>query len=95
MDLVVFEESPAFSPLEKLVLQYTVAMTQTPVDVPDELFNALKQHFTEKQLVELSSAIAWANYRARFSHALGAESEGFGEGAFCRLPTPGTKEIRC
>jgi len=46
----------------------------------------LGEHFNEKQLVELTSAIAWENYRARFNHALGVEAEGFSEGAVCAVP---------
>ena len=68
------------------MLNYAVAMTQTPVDVPDELFQKLKQVFNERQLVELTSAIAWENYRARFNHAFGIEAEGFSKGAFCPMP---------
>jgi alkylhydroperoxidase family enzyme len=85
--LADFESTDAFSDLEKLVLRYTSAMTQTPVEVADELFDALKQHFTPKQLVELSSAIAWENYRARFDHAFGIESGGFSAGTLCQLPS--------
>jgi alkylhydroperoxidase family enzyme len=76
-----FETSGEFSDLEKLVLRYAVGMTATPVEVSDELFTALRGHFNERQLVELTSAIAWENYRARFDHAFGIESEGFSEGA--------------
>jgi len=61
-------------------------MTKTPVDVPDQLFASLREHFTEQQLVELSSVIAWENYRARFNHAFGLEAQGFAEGAYCALP---------
>lgn len=81
-----FEESAALSDIEKLVLRFTVAMTSTPVLVPDELFRELEGRFTEPQLVELTSAIAWENYRARFDHAFGMESEGFSTGSFCPLP---------
>jgi 4-carboxymuconolactone decarboxylase len=81
-----FENSPAFTELEKTVLRYAVAMTQTPVDVPDDLFDRLRQHLSSQQLVELTSAIAWENYRARFDHAFGIEAEGFSEGAVCPLP---------
>ena len=70
------------------MLQYAVAMTKTPVEVPDELFAALRQIFEERQLVELTSAIAWENYRARFDHAFGIEAEGFYKGALCLLPQP-------
>ena len=73
--------------MEKLALSYAAAMTDTPVDVPDELFAALRSHFTDAQLVELTSAIAWQNYSARFNHAIAIEAEGFSDGAFCPLPT--------
>jgi 4-carboxymuconolactone decarboxylase len=69
--------SPLFDAAEKLVLRYAAGMTRTPVEVSDELFSALRGHFTERQLVELTSAIAWENYRARFDHAFGIEAEGF------------------
>ena len=85
-DLPVYTESPAFSALEKLVIEYAVEMTNTPVEVPEALFAALRPHFTDAQLVELTAAIAWENYRARFEHALGIEAQGFSEGAYCVLP---------
>jgi len=72
-----FETSTTLDELQKLVIRYAVGMTETPVDVPDELFDALEARLTSKQLVELTSAIAWENYRARFDHACGMESEGF------------------
>lgn len=82
----MYKSSAAFSTLEKLVLDYAAEMTKTPVEVPDALFNALRQHFNEAQLVELTANIAWENYRARFDHAFGVEAQGFSEGAFCALP---------
>ena len=85
-DLPRYSASPAFSPLEKLVLDYAVAMTNTPVEVPDALFARLREHFAEAELVELTAAIAWENYRARFDHAFGIGAQGFSEGAYCPLP---------
>jgi hypothetical protein len=67
------------------VLEYTDAMTHTPVDVPDALFQRLRENFSEAQMVELTATIAWENYRARFNHAFGIEAEGFSEGAYCAL----------
>jgi alkylhydroperoxidase family enzyme len=64
-------------------------MTRTRVEIPDQLVEALLQHLTAAQLVELTSAIAWENYRARFNHALGMEAEGFSKGKFCPLPDKG------
>lgn len=84
-DLASFEDSPAFSELEKLVLRYTLALTRTPVNVSEELFAELRRHFNPQQMVELTSAIAWENYRARFNRGFGIEAEGFTEGAVCVL----------
>lgn len=91
MALPDFENSTAFNDVEKLVLRYSVAMTNTPVEVSEELFESLRRRFDERQLVELTSAIAWENYRARFDHAFGIEAEGFYRGALCLLPQPETR----
>ena len=91
LELADFETSSAFDGLEKLVLRYAVAMTQTPVEVPDELFTSLREHFDPRQMVELTSAIAWENYRARFDHAFGIEEEGFSTGAVCAVPARRSK----
>jgi len=61
-------------------------MTQTPVEVSGALFARLHERLTDAQLVELTSTIAWENYRARFDHAFGIEGENFSEGAVCALP---------
>ena len=81
-----FETSDEFTELERLALRYAVEMARTEVEIPDELFAALRRHLSDAQLVELTAAIAWENYRARFNHAFGCEAEGFSEGAFCPLP---------
>jgi alkylhydroperoxidase family enzyme len=85
-DLACFESSTEFTVKEKLVLRLTVALTRTPANVDDELFADLRREFTEEQLVELATAIAWENYRARFNRTFAILAEGFSEGAFCPLP---------
>lgn len=81
-----YRASELFSESEKLVLAYADHMTQTPVEVPDTLFEKLRAQFSAAQLVELTATIAWENYRARFNHAFGAESENFSQGSVCALP---------
>jgi 4-carboxymuconolactone decarboxylase len=88
-DLADFEESPAFSELEKRVLRYAVALTRTPAEIPQELFDSLREHFNPQQMVELTAAIAYENFRARFNRGFGIEAEGFAEGAACPVPVPG------
>ena len=64
-------------------------MTQTPASVSDQLYAELHHEFSEPQLVELATAIAWENHRARFNRAFGVSAEGFSKGAFCPLPAQG------
>jgi AhpD family alkylhydroperoxidase len=85
-DLPRYRESDHFDETETLVLDYAVAMTATPSVVPDELFDALRERFSERQLVELTSAIAIENYRARFNWAFGIGPQGFVKGGACALP---------
>jgi len=61
-------------------------MTLVPVEVSEALFARLRERFNDAELVELTSAIAWENYRARFSHAFGIEGENFSEGTVCAMP---------
>ena len=68
------------------MLEYADAMTYTPVEVSDSLFARLRERFGEAELVELTSAIAWENYRARYDHAFGIEAENFSDGAVCAIP---------
>ncbi len=76
-----YAENPLFTPRERAALRYADGMTQTSVDVPDEVFAELKQHFDDRQIVELTAAIALENLRARFNRALRIESDGL-----CALP---------
>ena len=84
--LAEYRRSSRFSELERLVLDYAVAMTATPVDVPETLFAELHRQLNDEQMVELTATIAWENYRARFDHALGIEAQGFSAGAYCVRP---------
>lgn len=78
-----YRDSPEFSDVERLVLDLAVGMTRTPVEVSDELFTRLREHFDEAQLVELCNEIALENYRARFDWAFGIGSQNFAEGGYC------------
>ena len=84
--LPFYKTSPLFAEREKLVLDYAVAATRTPVEVPDELFARLREHFDEAQIVELTHAIALENLYARFNLALGIGAAGFSEGMVCAVP---------
>jgi AhpD family alkylhydroperoxidase len=81
-----YRTSPLFTDLEKLVLDYAVGMSRTPVEVPDVLFADLEKHFDPAQIVELTHAIALENMRGRFNLALGIGAAGFSKGMVCAVP---------
>jgi alkylhydroperoxidase family enzyme len=81
-----YRDSEQFSELERLVLDYASAMSRTPTAVDDGLFAALREHFDERQLVELTNVIALENMRARFNSAFDMTPAGFSEGMVCAVP---------
>jgi alkylhydroperoxidase family enzyme len=84
--LARYGDSDEFTALEKLVLDYATAMSRTPTTVSDELFAAMREHFDERQLVELTNVIALENMRARFNSAFDMTPAGFSEGVVCAVP---------
>ena len=84
--LALYSKSPEFSQVERVVLDLAIAMTLTPARVSEDLFLKLQEFFDPMQIVEITAAIAWENYRSRFNHALGIESHGFSDGRDCVLP---------
>lgn len=85
-ELSRYSESSAFTARERLVLDLAVAMTRTPPDVSDRLFEELQKHFTSAQLVELVTEIGLANLRGRFNTTFRCRVAGFSGDAFCPLP---------
>jgi AhpD family alkylhydroperoxidase len=83
-----YEHSCLFSEEERTVLRYADAMTRTPVRVPDAIFEALKARYTDRQILEITAAIAWENFHARVNHALDLEAEGVA-GRICLVPEEG------
>lgn len=86
-DLARYRESPAFSELERDVLDLAVAMATTPADVPADVVDRLRRRLDVGQLVELTAAIAWENYRARFNRVFGVEPVGFAPVRRARCPS--------
>ncbi|GAF44048.1 carboxymuconolactone decarboxylase family protein [Rhodococcus wratislaviensis] len=72
-----WRQSDVFTPLERDVLEYAEAMTQTPPTVTDELSARLLEPLGPAALVELTAFIALANLVTRTNTAFGIESQGF------------------
>jgi AhpD family alkylhydroperoxidase len=85
-ELSRWRQSDRFGELDRLALEYAEGMTRTPVEVSDELFARLRSSFDERQIVELTMAIALENLYSRSNWALGIEGEGFSDGMYCVRP---------
>jgi AhpD family alkylhydroperoxidase len=58
----LWKETPFYSDRERAALAWTEAVTLISVDhVPDEVYELARQHFTEKELVDLTLAIVAIN----------------------------------
>jgi alkylhydroperoxidase family enzyme len=72
-----WRDSGVFTELERLVLEYAEAMTETPPTVTDEMMERLSGHLSETQVVELTAIVAVENLRSRINAALGLRAQGF------------------
>jgi alkylhydroperoxidase family enzyme len=79
-----WRQSNAFTPLERDVLEYAEAMSQTPPTVSDEVAARLLERLGAPAMVELTAVVAFANQAARMNVALGVEAQGFSMA--CGLP---------
>ena len=78
-----WRESTVFTPLERDVMAYAEAMTQTPPTVTDEMSARLLEALGAAALVELTAYVGLANLYTRTNTAFGIESQGFS--AACEL----------
>ena len=78
--------SPLFDDRERTALEYADSMTITGQEVPDELFERVRQHFSEDEVIELTEIIAWENASAKFNRALRIPSQGLWRPASHKSP---------
>lgn len=67
----------AFTDKERAALSFAESMTDSTRRVTDEQFAALKQIFSEGEIVELTAWIAFQNMSSKFNSALDVPSQGF------------------
>jgi len=72
--LVDWGASNLFNDKQRALLAYTDAMTRD-IEVPEDVFGEIRQHFSERQVVELSMLIGAYNMLTRFLKALRVDPE--------------------
>lgn len=82
--LAEFETSSLFDARQKAALAYAEAMTRSDLGVGDARMEALKTHFDDDAIIELTALIAFQNMSSKFNAALAVAPQGF-----CRIPPAG------
>jgi AhpD family alkylhydroperoxidase len=70
------DDLSSLSPRERLAVEYTRAAMTDSNRIPDSLFDQLKQHFTEPEIVELTFLIGFINMLNMFNNCLQVCYEG-------------------
>ncbi|MDP3532257.1 MAG: carboxymuconolactone decarboxylase family protein [Alphaproteobacteria bacterium] len=73
--------STLFDEQEKLVLEYTEAVTDSTQKLSAPLKQRMNEHFTQKELVEITALVAFQNMSTKFNNAFDIEPQGF-----CSIP---------
>lgn len=75
--ITAWRTSDAYTDLERRVIEYSEAMSTTPLTVTDEMVAGLREELSDAALVELTAVIALENTYSRSNAALGFTSQGF------------------
>lgn len=75
--LTQWRESPLFDARERAALDYAEAMTRPEPGVDDAHVAALKPHFDDDAIVELTGLVAFQNLSSKFNAALAVPAQGF------------------
>lgn len=68
-------DCPGLSEIDQLVRDYSIQVTENAGRIPNKMFESLRKHFSESQVVELTLRIALCGFFNRFNDALQIETE--------------------
>jgi len=72
---ILADPVPGFDAVDTLVRDYAVQVTEQPGRIRDGMFERLRQHFSEEQIVELTLRTALCGFFNRFNDAMQIEME--------------------
>jgi hypothetical protein len=88
-EVSLWREAPFYTDRERAALGWTEAMTLVSIDhVPDDVYETARQHFDEKELIDLTTAIVAINGWNRLAIAFRTVPGTFQIGK----PAPGDRE---
>ncbi len=79
--LATWETSPEFSDRERAALGFATSIVRDDREVRDAEWEALCQHFSEPEIVELVFAVGYQTFASKFAKAFRLPAQGFAEEA--------------
>lgn len=73
--LLDYRDHPELDEVDRLVVEYAMAAWERPNRIPDALFDRLRRHFSEAQIVELTLRITLCGFFNKFNDALAIDQE--------------------
>jgi alkylhydroperoxidase family enzyme len=73
--LLDYADHPELDEVDRLVVEFAIAAWTAPQRIPDALFDRLRRHFSEAQIVELTLRATLCGFFNRFNDALQIEEE--------------------
>lgn len=70
-----YTDSDLYSPAEKVALDFALAAASQPNAVTDELFDRLRQHWNEGQIVEILAVVAMFGFLNRWNDSMATPLE--------------------
>lgn len=70
-----YKTSPLFTDAERVAIEFSIAAAAQPNDVSDELFERMKKHWSEGQIVEIVSLIAYFGFMNRYNDTMATPLE--------------------
>ena len=65
--------SPPLSPAEWAAVTFAIESTERPEAVAQVIFDDLREHWSEAQIVEIAAVVGIFNFANRFANSLGVE----------------------
>lgn len=70
-----YRTSPLYTEAERVALDFALAAASQPNDVTDELFDKMKRHWSEGQIVEILGVVALFGFMNRWNDSLATSLE--------------------
>ena len=70
-----YQDHPELTEIDRLVVEYTIAAWSDPHKLRDALFERLRAHFSEAQIVELTLRLTLCGFFNKFNDALQIDEE--------------------